>query len=283
MHDVDSDRLAGGGRQYTFNLTRIRDEAGNEWNGVDPKINTVYANTKDPLSVKQVISEQLSNPANVADGNGSTKNLILQLMDIHGNAIIKAPDITRTIDFNFDVTNTMHRNQFTRLGADDSVFLNRTTDGTFMNRLTNNASFDDEVSGNGIYTYGFQVYTPTSNQNAIYGPVSDPAALFNINSITYDINNGTPILAGDSPQAQPFGGLPITSHFDPLFYTNITGDLRNGGFIEGTEQTSSVQVTKNAAIVTAGDTLSATFGGPNSAPFRFYASTSSPPSNEILA
>lgn len=59
-----------------------------------------------------VTSESLSNLSNIADG--TTKNLTLRLADTYGNAIIPASGIGRTIDFNFDVDNTMRMNQYDR-------------------------------------------------------------------------------------------------------------------------------------------------------------------------
>lgn len=138
-----------------------------------------------------MISEGLTAAGNIADG--TTKNLTIELIDIHGNKIIPATGIGRTIDLNFDINNTMNLDQFNRLG--NSVFLNRTTDAaTFLNRFTTGLnSLDGEISSDGRYTYGFQVYTPTFNQDN--PPVSDPLAQFTINNINYDINSATLIEA----------------------------------------------------------------------------------------
>ncbi len=282
MSNVDSDRLWSGGREYTFNLTRIRDEAGNEWNAGNSRTHTVYANTMSILQ-DAVTSESLSNLSNIADG--TTKNLTLRLEDTYGNAIIPASGIGRMIDLNFDVDNTMSMNQFDRSWW-DSVFVNRTTvPWVFSPRLTIDTTnqFDSEVSLDGNYSYGFQVYTPTFNQDSIYWPVSDPTAHFNIDGITYDINSSTTILPGDTPQSQWVTGLPIVSVFSPLFHTAISWNLRDGGFIEGTEQISSVRITKNSAASTlpATDTIKITFSGANANRFNYFVKQTSPPDYQI--
>ena len=279
MRNVDSDRLPNGGREYTLNLTDICDEAWNCWGGIDPKIHTVYANTKN-ITQHAVISEGLTAAGNIADG--TTKNLTIELIDIHGNKIIPATGIGRTIDLNFDINNTMNLDQFNRLG--NSVFLNRTTDAaTFLNRFTTGLnSLDGEISSDGRYTYGFQVYTPTFNQDN--PPVSDPLAQFTINNINYDINSATLIEAWDTPQAGVIDGVfPIISKFSPLFSTAIVWDLRDGWFIEWAEQISAISIARQASpVVTALDTLDIAFSWANVWSFRFYANTSSPPSTEIV-
>ncbi len=279
MRNVDSDILVNGGREYTFNLTDICDEAWNCWSGIDPKIHTVYANTTN-IAQHAVISEDLTAAGNIADG--TTKNLTIELIDIHGNKIIPATGIGRTIDLNFDINNTMNLDQFNRLG--NSVFLNRTTDvATFLNRFTTGLnSLDGETSSDGRYTYWFQVYTPTFNQDN--PPVSDPLAQLTINSINYDINSTIPI---DSPSDTPQAGVvnwifPIISKFSPLFSTTILWNLRDGGFIEWAEQTSAINISRQSGVLTVGDTVDITFSWANVWSFRFYADTSSPPSTQII-
>ncbi len=276
--DVDSDRTPSGGRDYTFRLTRFCDQVWNCWNGINTSVHTVYANTKS-ITQHHVISEDLSASWNIADW--STKNLTLELKDIYGNIIIPAPGIGRNIDFNFDVNNTMYLDQFSRSGG-DAVFLDRTTNsGVFINRLTNSGSFNAEISTDGKYSYRFQVYTPTFNQN--FWPISDPLAEFTINTITYDINSSTLVELWDTPQAIPIIGTPVISKFSPLFSTAIVGDLRNWGFIEWTEQVSGVNISKHSVLVNPPGTLDITFSWSNANAFRFYANTISPPGTEIIA
>ncbi|QFR39597.1 hypothetical protein A9Q91_05245 [Candidatus Gracilibacteria bacterium 28_42_T64] len=247
--NVDLMRLSSGGREYGFKVTYIEDEAGNKI-GIENGSSSVtalktftynvYANTI--LSTSNA-TNQLSNSANVADG--SSKNLIITLEDIYGNEIIPASGIGRTIDLNFDVINNLRRNQYTQ--TQDAVYLNIPSNTSYSNRLsTGNTSFNTQPSLDGSYPFDFKVYGPTYDIAATNGKeFADPFSSFSISSITYDIN-GTLGNIG----AQLIGSSNVVFSFQPLYKTQITGDLLEYGFVEGAGQTSQTELIRNASVVT---------------------------------
>lgn len=240
MQNVDTYRQTNGGRQYTLTVTQICDAAGNCWNGTKTYNHNVYANTTTASITPTIVSTSLTAATNIA--NGSTKNLSITLEDEYGNAIIPATGITRTIDFNWEVTNSMYLNQYNRSGS-SSVFVNTPANLSFLNRFATGTSvlttLNGETSTDGTYVYGFKFYTPTSNQSSSY-PVSDTSANFSIDSLSVNIN-GT---LGASIN-NPILSSPITAKFNPFYSTAITGELKDGGFVEGATQTSSIALTKN--------------------------------------
>lgn len=83
-----------------------------------------------------------------------------------------------------------------------------------------------------------RVYTPTSNGHTAPDPISDTNASFsfNINLVVSDA------LIGGSRSASH--ASPVF-RYEPLFRTDIKGEINDGGFIEGTEQASTVDVIQN--------------------------------------
>nr|MDD3720112.1 hypothetical protein [Candidatus Gracilibacteria bacterium] len=260
IQNVDIDRTANGSRQYMLRVSKVCDAAGN---CLGSDVNTsnlvtytynVYSNSLNVTT--KTATSNLSDSTNIADG--SIKNLTITLKDAYGNIIIPATGISRTIDFNFDVTNTMYLNQYLRSGG-KSIYADRTTNvGNYLNtRLPGGiTSLNAEVSTDGTYTYGFKVYTPTSNQNNL--PLSDKDGIFNINSITFDVNGTLGANVG-----QLVGSSNIISKFSPLYYTKIAGDIINDGLIEGSIQSSSIQVAKNASAESPTGVLHIEFGSGN--------------------
>jgi hypothetical protein len=264
--------LTSGWREYTFNLTRIQDEAGNFWTWVDPKIHTVYANPNVWLNNTSDISAFA--PILVADGTQYTWQNWLQ--DGYGNDIVPAPGIGRTITQSLEsVTNTMYLDQFNRFWQ-TSIYI--FTGALIENPLVLSAAPVSQAlwgvnSTNWRYPIHVKTYTPTFDGTSGV-PISDPNAGFGFNTRFVIADS----LIGPSQTVNTAGP---DFRYSPLFTTNIEWDLNDGGFIEWTEQQSSIDIIKNSWVATAWNLLRVTFGWPLASKFSFYANNFSPVSSVI--
>lgn len=271
---VDNDRWANGGRELTILIDQVCDEAGNcvgtvGWPPIKTITHTIYAN---PNSVPPASNTQnstiLTDGSAVADGQ--LRNFIQIIKDGYWNAIVPATGINRTIAMNLsDISNTMYINQYTRNPAlGTSVYLTVPGNGwdipldLGVSQLFTNLM----VSNDGTYPVWLQVYTPTANSYWPLDPVSDPLAIFGFT--TNLVVNDTIIgLAANKTFSQILSD-PI---FRPLYAVQIVGDIRNGGFIEWTEQVSSWVVTNNNLAVTPSAVeLQLEFSGSNVWSFDLY-------------
>lgn len=238
ISDVDSFRTedSNSARQMTFTLTKICDQAWNCWSWSEDYNHNVYANSLH-IWTKSIDSTHLDNITNwTSIADGLAKSFDITLKDVYWNNIIPAPWINRTIDFNFDVSNTTYLDQYKKTG--DAVFLTIPSEPyTYANRLINNYSFDSQPSSTWVYPFSFKVYTPTQN-------VYDKANWnFTINSITYDINDST----FGNVTNQTVNNSNIAFKFKPLYYTTFNWEQRNYGFVEWATQTWTIVVSKDSS------------------------------------
>lgn len=70
--------------------------------------------------------------------------------------------------------------------------------------------------------------------------------------------------------AKTFSQTLSDPSFKPLYISTITGDLRNGGFIEGTQQTNIISITNNNIGLTPSVLLQLEFSGSNTPSFDYY-------------
>lgn len=229
ISEVDNFRETNGSRQYSFTITEICDESWNCWNWTQTYNHNVYANHSITTSIDSI---DLTS-SNIADGTSYPLTIILK--DIYGNAIIPASWIWRTIDFNFDVTNTSDLNQYTQ-GKTDAIFLDIPSNSLFSDRLTSNSNFDSQPSSDWDYTFNFKVYSP----------VWENEYDFNINSINYDINDFT-FWNLDSQSISS----NISFDFDPLFTTEYTWYLKDDGFRVWQYQTWAIYINKEKPTTTS--------------------------------
>lgn len=235
--------VVSGRRQYTLNITYLEDEAWNSvWTlGTNTPLRafnySVYANTT-LMGISSVTTNELILNWNIA--NWSIKNLTLTLKDTFWNPIIPAPWISRTIDINWNVVNTMFLNQHERNWW-NSVFLDKTAaPWSYLNRLPAGLiSINSETSTDWTYNYRFKVYTPTSNQN--FWQASDNLANFDINWMTFDANGTLWNII-----AQWIWASTFSSKFSPLYYTSILWELVDNWISEWSIQNNSIFVTRNA-------------------------------------
>lgn len=236
-------------RQYTFQITQICDEAWNCWNWTQTYLHDVYANSSRMTnfwayvnSKKEVLigdKNNLEDFNNIADGTVYPLNITLK--DRYWNAIIPATWI-RTVDFNFNVTNNSQMNQYL-LDNTDAVFLNIPSNASYLNRLTNDSSFNSQTSptNNWVYPINFKIYAPTSfawwNKHSIW--------TFNIDSITFDVNN-VPAnfidVANDS-----ISNSTIEFKFDPIYTATFSWEQSTYWLIEWAIQNWSINISKNWA------------------------------------
>ncbi len=258
-----ADRLQdfGTARQYTYRVTQICDQAGNCWNGVKDYDYRVYAN---PNSVP--IPTNTNDITNLAwaVADWVARNFIHTIKDGYGNAIIPAAWISRTVVMGLTgVNNTMFLNQYNR-GGGSSVFID--TNATPLVAAWNQALIA-RTSSNGNYILPVFVYTPSANGYVALDPISDPLAAFSFN--TNLVVNDTLIgMAANKTFTQNLSN----PSFKPMYTTAITGDIRNGWFIEGTQQDSNIVATdqRTNLIIPNSIELQLKFDGANAWNFNFY-------------
>ena len=159
MTNVDIQRSASGYREYSFKITKVEDAAGNiktdslPWN-LPIFTYRVFANSSN-IATKNIIVNELD-IWNIADATNN--DLSIELKDIYGNVIVPASDINRRINFYFDVDNNLRLDQFQWIW--DAIVVKR-PNSISGNLLTNSTIFINEPSNNWIYTYWFEIYSPT--------------------------------------------------------------------------------------------------------------------------
>ena len=275
VSNVDIDRGPNGWREVTILVDQICDQAGN-CISIPVPLKTfthfVYANPNFNPSNTQDTSEFDS-----AVADGQPRNLTQTIRDGYGNALIKATGINRNISMNLSgISNSMFLNQYTRLGT-TSVYVtapNNAVDQALS--FTPTQAFANYVeSSDGTYPLTIKVYTPTENSYASGDPISDPGAEFWFTTnlvINDDLIGQTANMTFSQSYDAPVGSnQPSEHYFSPLYTTDITGDLRVGWFIEGTEQQSYITVTDNNMAVTPGSIgLQLEFSGANVWSFDLY-------------
>ncbi|MDD4151144.1 MAG: hypothetical protein PHR68_00860, partial [Candidatus Gracilibacteria bacterium] len=239
-------------REYTINITKICDEAGNCWTGTKTFNHNVYSNTTN-MGTKSVTTNQLDDGL-VADGNTLPKNLTISLRDVYGNQVVPAPGISRTIDFNFNYSNSLYLNQYNKsgnsavytdwCGTSNPIGGNEFAIGNTIKSCVNNSGYN-----NGIYNFGFQVYTPTQNK------YSKAEGNFDMNSITFDINGTL-----GNVLSQGVDNSNFAFSFNPLYYTTFAGSQKSG-FIEGVSQNGTLLISKNTSSANPAISTYLKFGG----------------------
>jgi hypothetical protein len=223
-------------RIYTLRITRICDTVDYcIWNtsnlsSLKDYNYNVYANTTN-LGIFKFNSISDFKAWKIADWTLYELKAILK--DTYLNEIVPASWISRTIDFNFDVINTLSMNQYNN--SWDGVYLT-TPDGlSYSNKLSNNNNFNTLNSSNWEYLFKFKVYAPTINWND-----------FNINSVRVDVNwtiwNISDSLLSDSD---------IDFDFTPLYTTNFLWNQKDW-LVEWVTQSWSISIVKNWDTVVSG-------------------------------
>lgn len=261
---VDNDRGANNGRHIDIRLTKITDQAGNILN-IPNKVYDFYVFA----SITRGINTPTSETGNkVADGQPNS--YVQNVKDEYGNIIIPALQIGRTVTrYATSTDNKMYLNQQTRSGG-SSLFMN---DQQLPIGNQPNKDFGQQASTDGNYSFTLKVYTPTANAYAgttQYGKVSDPDAKFTLSSwlVVRDDQTKITSISEKRLQSQELNNPKFT----PLFTNKITGDLLDGGFIEGAVQTSKVETTKNSLsmVIPANQILYARFDGTDANDFQLF-------------
>ena len=273
MTNVDRNRDADWYRQYSFKITKVRDEAGNEitdsltWVWLPNILYYVFANASDlswGLWSYDVTTNELNLATNVADG--SNKDLVIILKDTYGNKIVPASDINREIDFNFNVSNNLALNQFN--WGWDAVYLDTPTNPwVFNDRLSSNGLFthrstDSAPSTDGSYKYTFKVYTPTYLSGATDGRQWANGDM-TIHNIDYNIRQTAPAYIWTS-----YSWTVIDSNIDflfkPLYQAMFTWDLSLWIFAD-TVQSAILNITSANATTISNSFIRLWFGQTNGA------------------
>jgi hypothetical protein len=120
---------------------------------------------------------------------------------------------------------------FTSIPAVTTSYTNRFAIGNGQT-----TSFTGQPSTDGTYPFSFKLYTPTYQYNK-----ADPNGKFVINNLKFAVNGSPGTIANQFIS----NTNNIDFKFRPLYQTAISGDLRDGGFIEGAQQISPLSLTTN--------------------------------------
>lgn len=168
MTKVDNDgNSLDGVRTYSFHITKIEDEAGNNISrSVNNPIKTynynVYANIDSNLKISLVKNDL--NSHNIA--NGEINNMNIEVRDEFNNIIIPIENIWRKVNMVFSGQNTLKLNQYNTINSDSSIFVNIPNSETlFKNDIFNSwdNQYNNLLSNNWTYTFEYKIYTPTFN------------------------------------------------------------------------------------------------------------------------
>ena len=233
MTEVDNDRRISWERQYTFQITKLCDEAWNCYSGHYTKTHNVYANIEKLWIFKIKPTSQFTNWNEIADWAEYTLKAILE--DEYWNQIIPATWIERTIDLNFEWTNTLNKNQYDDTW--DAVYLNTPNYSALENRLTWNpfdTTFYELESNNWEYHFNFKVYAPTNI------PL-DPGHDFEINKILVTVDQSDPT-SPSNPEIVTRNNLLLNNsnvdfNFLPLYTTAFSWEQENSWLVVEITQT----------------------------------------------
>lgn len=224
-------------RVYTLTVNSVCDQAGN-CSGPFTYSYNIFANTSS-IGVSNVSLNDFT-WSDVADG--TLKRIRITLRDAYNNLIQPAAGISRTIDFNFNVNNSLYLNQYKKQWW-WWVFSYTPSDTSYSNSRyifwtwSNINQFNNQSIWVGwVYEFWYRVYTPTYN---VYS-LADPDARFDINSISFDVNGSV-----WSRNAIAVNNSNIPFSFLPLYQTTITGDVKNDGLLEWIEKPWQIALGRN--------------------------------------
>lgn len=260
IQNVDLERGVNWARPYIYRVTQICDQAGNCWNGAKDYSYDVYANPNTTISNTQDISG-----LNGAVADGMPRNFVQSIRDQYGNAIVPAPGISRIVNLWLtSISNTMHLDQHNRSGW-SAIFVDANT----VPLSVGSQALGNRTSTTGSYPLPLFVYTPTANSYGSTDSISDPLAGF---GFTMNLTVSDTLIG----PAKVFSQILANPTYRPLYVSNIAGDLRAGGFIEGTEQSSTITIIQAATALAVPSyfDLNLEFSGSNSPNFDLIWGTS---------
>ncbi len=225
----------------------------------------IFAN---PLVATQTVTNSgLTDGTAIADGTSKSFNITLN--DVYDNQIIPAtgPSFTRTVTMSLTgVTNTMYLDQYSRSGTWSIYVKAPDNSESALTFASTGQLFPNNMSSitNWFYPLGIKAYTPSSNWYTwATDPISDSSAQF---GFTTQITVTDPLIS-----SRVFSWALANPSFKPLYETRIVGDLKEGGFIEGTMQSGSINIFNNNPWKTAsGLQLQLAFSGTDSNKFQLY-------------
>ncbi len=262
IRDVDGDITAGWYREYSYRITSVRDEAGNESApGIVREFPyRVFANTQTMTNAAAIHvlngAANLDNTSNIADW--ALYPLSSELRDMYGNAIVPAGSIGRTINFEILRSNdsSVFLDQYNR-SWNQAVFIDTSLPGWFQSidlasgNPTVFSGLTDEAGQDGEYRFDFKVYAPTATWYAAWEYVSDPNAKFFIEDFSYSVEHATAYAAWDTGVEALDNGQDIDFKFGPLYSADIEGQINDYGMQEWAPQDSNIRITRNSTPAVA--------------------------------
>lgn len=245
-------------RYYTYKVTRVVDAAWNEWNWTKNFDFKVYANSNSIATKEFNISQVnlINSWTLIADW--TPQNLTLTLKDTYSNPIIPAPWISRTIDLNFNVANTLYLDQHLRTWS-SAVYLTTPNNPSFFDISLFSTNYPAQIPtnlNNWDYNFAFKLYTPTNNSyNKAYWN-------FTINNVKYKVNwiiwSTSEVLVNNSA---------IAFKYKPIYVLVINWELKSYWFVEWATQSWTISISKNWTASTTNNKIYIEFWNLNSNTF----------------
>ncbi len=227
---VDGADQSNGGRQYTWNITKICDGAGNCALNVANYNYYVFANTST-IAPPTLNTTSLTNWNAIADGTWT--NFSATMQDIYGNVIIPATanGMNRKINFTFNYSNSLYLNQIeTDISA--VYFKDTNTSETLVPVDGLDTLYMNQNSTNGTYDFAIKSYSPSTNNT--YHIIA--GNIFSINTIKADIIDTI------GSNSKTLNSATIDSAFKPMYYTNIGWAIKTPGFAAWQRQDSTIEI-----------------------------------------
>lgn len=255
IRDVDSDRWSDNNtaREYTFTVDSLCDEA---WNCLENPFDVdynVYASTNSEGTFVLDSNDKNSFTSWTYSADWLVKPFDIALKDKWWNYIVPAPTIWRTIDFDFNITNTTELDQYA-LSWESAVWVISEWLYSDIAEWTNDISFDSKtVKSDSTYGFDFKFYNSTNLWDSLsYGD-------FAINSLTFDATTAYSLSNFNSIVSKPLDNIDNTNWFKfavwPLYSATFTWSQANDWLIVWANQYWEIDLDLNwSDSEVAGDT-----------------------------
>lgn len=244
VSNIDINKWINNYRDYTFNITEVKDEAWNLMTSLPIYTYHVYAWNAD--STNSLVTWTTNFDDQIADW--SEKTLTVQLKDIYDNKVTpvyKEDWITlvRSLNITAYYDNDLYLDQLASSWPPwvDLTWFDSTTywNSTIWTNKTKSTVINDKNNNDWIYYIKFKVYSPTYKwwvldwrQHAKWN-----FSIYKIISYSSDTKTDSQNVLSSNLDFQ----------FKPIYYTTLTWEIATDWFVEWTTQTWSINIYKNVS------------------------------------
>ncbi len=249
ISNVDNDINSNNYRDYTYNITKVCDQAGNCTNNIADFTYHVYANNTDTSSSS--IQWTWNFDDEVADW--STKNLTIRLRDVYENKVVPVYENNwttklRDVTLKWVYNNSLYLDQVNNswIWVEVSWFDNNTFENSIIwDAKEKSTTINDKANNDGNYTIKFKVYSPTANASATDGR-EYAKWNFTLTSVKSDLSD----ISWEISLNQN-----IDFQFKPVYYIENAWEIADDWFIEWRTQTWAINIEQNSSVTTTNKEL----------------------------